>query len=279
MIASRVSTVKKEEQHPPVKIAESTMSEAALQDLMLQAEILVQYGMRAKAMERLQRIRELFPREEERNPDLQRLYLASGFEARYVEARAASATESGNSASADGSSPGTSSPSASSVGTASAGTSLPVTPWHDTSFQISASQLAASEPLLAQSAASPPPAWQSALSPSPSFPTPSLPSPSLQPAITTESSDVSSLAKVAEITRKLYHQGNAEGVLKTAASEIGGIWQTARCIAALRKPGLPASSVQEHHRDGLLPVSAVALASVVESLQDLAVTRGTAARS
>src|ERR1019366_10044796 len=96
MIASRVSTVKKkEEQHPPVKIAESTMSEAALQDLMLQAEILVQYGMRAKAMERLQRIRELFPREEERNPDLQRLYLASGFEAKYVEGTGAPAVGSG----------------------------------------------------------------------------------------------------------------------------------------------------------------------------------------
>ena len=45
---------------------------------MLQAEILVQYGMRNKAVERLQRIQELFPREEERNEDLQRLYLAAG---------------------------------------------------------------------------------------------------------------------------------------------------------------------------------------------------------
>ena len=45
---------------------------------MLQAEILVQYGMRSKAIERLQRIQELFPREEERNQDLQQLYLAAG---------------------------------------------------------------------------------------------------------------------------------------------------------------------------------------------------------
>ena len=252
MIASRVSTVKKEEQHPPVKIAESTMSEAALQDLMLQAEILVQYGMRAKAMDRLQRIRELFPREEERNPDLQRLYLASGFEAKYVEATVAPA--SGNSPSADVASPGIAS-----AGTASSGTG-----WHDTSFQIPAAQLA-----VLQSPASQPP---------PSQPAPAQ-SPSSQFAPTTESSDVSSLAKVAEITRKLYHQATAEGVLKTAASEIGGIWHTARCIAALRKPGLPASSVQEHHGDGLLPVSAVALASVVEAVQDLAVTRGTVAIS
>ena len=51
---------------------------------MLQAEILVQYGMRNKAVERLQRIQELFPREEERNEDLQRLYLAAGVTPRYA---------------------------------------------------------------------------------------------------------------------------------------------------------------------------------------------------
>ena len=251
MIASRVSTVKKkEEQHPPVKIAESTMSEAALQDLMLQAEILVQYGMRAKAMDRLQRIRELFPHEEERNPDLQRLYLASGFEAKYVEATVAPAVESGNSTSA-----------------VAPDTILQVTPWHDTSFEIPAAQIAWQSPA-SQLPPAQPAASQSALP----QPAPSQSSSQFGPAA--ESSDVSSLAKVAEITRKLYHQATAEGVLKTAASEIGGIWHTARCIAALRKPGLPASSVQEHHGDGLLPVSAVALASVVEAVQDLAVTRG-----
>jgi len=85
----------------------------------------------------------------------------------------------------------------------------------------------------------------------------------------------SSLAKVAEITRKLYHQGNAEGVLKTTASEIGANWRTARCIVALRKPGLPPSSVQEYHAEGLITTSSAALISLVETLQDLAVARGT----
>src|SRR5256885_14331789 len=51
---------------------------------MLQAEILVQYGMRNKAVERLQRIQELFPREEERNEDLQRLYMSAGVTPRYA---------------------------------------------------------------------------------------------------------------------------------------------------------------------------------------------------
>ena len=52
---------------------------------MLQAEILVQYGMRSKAIERLQRIQELFPREEERNQELQKLYIAAGIEPQYAK--------------------------------------------------------------------------------------------------------------------------------------------------------------------------------------------------
>ena len=105
MIAARFATVQKEEQ-PPVKIAEPTLGAAALQDLMLQAEILVQYGMRAKAMERLQRIQELFPHEEERNPELQRLYIASGIETKYAKKAAASAAPgaSSNAASSQASS-------------------------------------------------------------------------------------------------------------------------------------------------------------------------------
>jgi diguanylate cyclase (GGDEF)-like protein len=202
MIASRFSAVKKEQQ-PAAKVAEPTLGAAALQDLMLQAEILVQYGMRTKAIERLQRIQELFPNEEERNQDLQRLYIAAGME-----------------------------------------------PQH-------------SRPL-----APPPPPVTAVSSPGPlAASTPSAPA--------AESNDVSSLARVAEITRKLYHQGNAEAVLKTAANEIGSAWHTSRCIAALRKPGLPPSSVQEYHSDSLIPVSSGALVSLVDTLQDLAIARGT----
>src|SRR6202023_2733651 len=68
----------------PAHEEEPTLGASTLQDLMLQAEILVQYGMRNKAVERLQRIQELFPREEERNEDLQRLYLAAGVTPRYA---------------------------------------------------------------------------------------------------------------------------------------------------------------------------------------------------
>jgi diguanylate cyclase (GGDEF)-like protein len=203
VIASRFSaTVKKEE--TTVKAPEPTLGPAALQDLMLQAEILVQYGMRSKAIERLQRIQELFPREEERNLDLQKLYMAAGIERQYAKA------------------PGAAAPVA-----------APVAPSVDA-------------PAVAAAA-----------------------------AMASEAADVSSLARVAEITRKLYHQGNAEGVLKTTANEIGSNWRTARCIVALRKPGLPPSSVQEYHMDGLIPASSGALVNLVETVQDLAVARGT----
>ena len=204
VIASRFTTVKKEEQQQ-VKAPEPTLGAAALQDLMLQAEILVQYGMRSKAIERLQRIQELFPREEERNQDLQRLYIAAGIEPQYAK-------------------------SATPVAPAT-----PAPPSND-------------PPAVTTTAAA---------------------------TAASDVADVSSLARVAEITRKLYHQGNAEGVLKTAANEIGANWRTARCIAALRKPGLPPSSVQEYHMEGLIPASSAALVTLVETLQDLAVARGT----
>jgi diguanylate cyclase (GGDEF)-like protein len=50
---------------------------------MLQAEILVQYGMRNKALERLQRIQQLFPHEEDRNADLRQLYITAGMTPQY----------------------------------------------------------------------------------------------------------------------------------------------------------------------------------------------------
>ena len=85
VIASRFSTVSKPTDEP-VQVDQRTLGASTLQDLMLQAEILVQYGMRNKAVERLQRIQELFPREEEKNEDLQRLYLSAGVTPRYAGA-------------------------------------------------------------------------------------------------------------------------------------------------------------------------------------------------
>ena len=166
LIASRFSPMTKPAEEPSHQEA-PTLGASTLQDLMLQAEILVQYGMRNKAVERLQRIQEMFPREEERNEDLQRLYLAAGITPRYA-----------------GSAP------------------LPPAP----------------------------------------APVPGI-TPAAAPAaaqVADPAADVRSFTRVAEITRKLYHQGTAKAVLTTAVKEIGGHWETTRCVVAMAKPGLPA---------------------------------------
>jgi hypothetical protein len=50
-----------------------------LEDLILQAEIFLQYGMRDKAHERLERIAQLFPGAEERNEELKALHRKTQF--------------------------------------------------------------------------------------------------------------------------------------------------------------------------------------------------------
>jgi len=180
----------------PAHEQEATLGASTLQDLMLQAEILVQYGMRNKAVERLQRIQELFPREEERNEDLQRLYLAAGMTPSYA-----------------GSAP------------------LPA-----------AASAAASTPTAAAA----------------------TPAPAADPA-----AEMRNVTRVAEITRKLYHQGTAPAVLTTAVSEIGGHWEVSRCIALMRTPGSAPTAVQEFCARGVKAGSSAAIKEVMCALQDM----------
>lgn len=66
-----------------------------LEDFMLQAEIYLQYSMRSKAVERLQRINKLFPREEEKNEKLRLLYGNAGLVPKYEDTGAAAPPPSG----------------------------------------------------------------------------------------------------------------------------------------------------------------------------------------
>jgi len=202
VIASRFTSMAKPAE--PAKTEGPTLGAAALQDLMLQAEILVQYGMRSKAIERLQRIQELFPREEERNQDLQQLYLAAGLNPQHAE----------------------------------------VAPAHST----------ASKP-----AAKPSPA----------------PSVSTQMQPSADSADVNSFTKVAEITRKLYRQTNADAVMSTAVNEIGAQWKLSRCIIALRKPGMAPSAIKEYLGEGSKRAETKTLNQMVTFVQDIVVSLGT----
>lgn len=69
----------------PGKDAAPKMDEepTVLEDFMLQAEIFLQYGMRSKAVERLERVNKLFPREEEKNEKLHKLYGNAGMNPKY----------------------------------------------------------------------------------------------------------------------------------------------------------------------------------------------------
>jgi tetratricopeptide (TPR) repeat protein/GGDEF domain-containing protein len=202
VIASRFTSMAKPAE--PVKTEGPTLGAAALQDLMLQAEILVQYGMRSKAIERLQRIQELFPGEEERNQDLQQLYLAAGMNPRRPDAVVAHP-------------PAPSKPAA--------------------------------KPATGSAAAGP-----------------------AQPA---ESSDVNSFTKVAEITRKLYRQTNADAVMSTAVNEIGAQWKLSRCIIAMRKPGMAPSAIKEFLAEGVKRGEGKTLNQLVTFVQDIVVSLGT----
>jgi diguanylate cyclase (GGDEF)-like protein len=59
---------------PPNPSSEEARHAQALEDLIVQTEIFLQYSLQSKALERLQRIAGMFPGEEDRNPRLQNLY-------------------------------------------------------------------------------------------------------------------------------------------------------------------------------------------------------------
>ena len=88
-----------------VVLQDSPEEQQTVEDLMVQAEIFLQYSLQAKAVERLQRIAELFPGEEERNARLKGLYQTAnwwpaGSSPEQVRSKAASAARPA-SASAD----------------------------------------------------------------------------------------------------------------------------------------------------------------------------------
>jgi diguanylate cyclase (GGDEF)-like protein len=173
----------------PESEKEATLGAGTLQDLMLQAEILVQYGMQSKAKERLQRIQELFPREEERNEELQRLYLAAGVKPAYAGAAPRGAD--------------------------------------------SGSARAAAPAAAADSGA-----------------------------------EMRNVTRVAEITRKLYHQTTAVAVLTTAVDEIGAHWEVSRCVAAMRSAGSGPTAVEEFCGPGVKPGGRAELKELMSAIHD-----------
>lgn len=77
-IANRLQTVSTPAEAPASEGGVQESEPTVLEDFILQAEIYLQYGMRSKAVERLERVRKLFPREEDKNEKLRHLYITAG---------------------------------------------------------------------------------------------------------------------------------------------------------------------------------------------------------
>ena len=160
-----------------------------LEDLILQAEIFLQYGMRSRAVERLERIRRLFPGEEAKNQKLYHLYTSAGMEVK-VAPVAVATTPSGKESRAA----------------------------HD--------------------------------------------------AI------VDNVARITEIARNVYRQGNVKSVLFTAVNEVGRHWGASRCIAVLAGPGKPPSIALEYVAPGLTQSEVMTIVKMVALLQPVMLAHG-----
>jgi GAF domain-containing protein len=75
-----------------------------------------------------------------------------------------------------------------------------------------------------------------------------------------------SFTRVAEITRKLYHQGTAPAVLSTAVKEIGALWEATRCVASMGKAGLPATAMDEFCAEGQKKASLATIGELMACL-------------
>ncbi len=77
-------------------VTEEARAQQALEDLVVQVEIFLQYSLHTKAVERLERIAELFPGEEDKNERLRALYERANWWPKGAPRRAASGTPSGS---------------------------------------------------------------------------------------------------------------------------------------------------------------------------------------
>ncbi len=90
---------------PAAEKLEAGSEPTVLEDFILQAEIFLQYSMKQKALEKLERIHKLFPHEEEKNTKLRMLYLNAGYTPKYTEKAQASAAKAAIPAARAGSPP------------------------------------------------------------------------------------------------------------------------------------------------------------------------------
>lgn len=88
-VSNRLMTAGAAEETKPSEEEKFEQEPTMLEDFMLQAEIFLQYSMRSKALERLERISKLFPHEEEQNEKLRLLFNNAGYVPKYEGAATA----------------------------------------------------------------------------------------------------------------------------------------------------------------------------------------------
>ena len=198
-IANRFQVASSVREQEPQAAQEDDQT-TVLEDLVLQAEIFLQYSMRSKALERLERISKLFPYEEERNQKIQQLFLGAGFSPNYKGV--------------------------------------------------------------------PRPANLTAPAPAATF--------AGQPAVPAAANEdaVDNIARVTEITRNIYRQGNVKSVLFTTVNEVGRHWQVSRCIAGLCTLGKPPSAALEYCAPNVPQSEVMAIVKLIAAVLPLAEQRG-----
>jgi diguanylate cyclase (GGDEF)-like protein len=90
---------------------------------------------------------------------------------------------------------------------------------------------------------------------------------------------VDNIARVTEITRNIYRQGNVKSVLFTTVNEVGRHWQVSRCIAGLCAPGKPPSAALEYCAPGVPQSEVMAIVKLIGAVLPLAEQRGVVALS
>jgi len=93
------------------------------------------------------------------------------------------------------------------------------------------------------------------------------------PAVANEEA-VDNIARVTEITRNIYRQGNVKSVLFTTVNEVGRHWQVSRCIAGLCAPGKPPSAALEYCAPNVPQSEVMAIVKLIGAVLPLAEQRG-----
>ncbi|MGA3211741.1 MAG: hypothetical protein ABSD20_10580, partial [Terriglobales bacterium] len=206
-IAVRLGLAKEEPATAPEAAApKEAQKEEDLEDLVLQAEIFLQYGLRPRAVELLERIRRLFPGEEQKNEKLRELAANAGLAA-VADIKPASETKAEEAPILDGAA------AAADGGNGVAG----------------------------------------------------------------NDSAVVNITRTADITRKIYRQGNVRSVLLTAANETGQHWNVSRCAVVMCSPGKPPTVAMEYCSPGIAPSHVHTTVKLVERLQPLVMSYGVVA--